>query len=167
MSRFIPDARLIRTCMFCVMHETVLHYHVGHVTSTVCSISSTLKPPDEVTTVEDNCRDGQLRLVNGSNPLEGRVEVCFNRAWGTLCDTGFSEEEAEVVCRQVGSQFGYAHGGSIPLRNRQFGEGSGPIFIDTLGCSGSEKELIECSTLSVMGFHQCDHSQDAGVICEG
>ena len=137
--------------------------------SLVCdyTISAALKPPDEVTTVEDNCRDGQLRLVNGSNPLEGRVEVCFNRAWGTVCDTGFSEEEAEVVCRQVGSQFGYAHGGSIPLRNRQFGKGSGPIYIDTLGCSGSEEELIECSTLNVIGFHQCDHSQDAGVICEG
>lgn len=122
---------------------------------------------DSVTTFEDHCRDGQLRLVNGSNLLEGRVEVCFNRAWGTVCDNGFNQAEAEVVCGQIDNQFGYAHEGSIPRRNAPFGGGSGPIFIDTLVCDGNEQELMECHTINVRGFHQCDHSMDAGVTCEG
>ena len=43
-----------------------------------------------------------MRLVGGSNPLEGRVEVCINRAWGTVCDNGFSSEDATVICNQLG-----------------------------------------------------------------
>ncbi len=59
-------------------------------------------PPltDATTTVFANCTDGQVRLVNGDNDLEGRVEVCFNNAWGTVCDS-FSVEDARVVCEQL------------------------------------------------------------------
>ena len=52
-----------------------------------------------------NCEDGDVRLVGGSNPLEGRVEVCINRAWGTLCDNGFSSEDATVICNQLDVPF--------------------------------------------------------------
>ena len=40
--------------------------------------------------------------MDGDNNLEGRVEVCINRAWGTVCETEFSADDAEVVCRQRG-----------------------------------------------------------------
>ena len=52
-----------------------------------------------------NCSDGDIRLVNGSTLLEGRVEVCINNAWGTVCDTTFSEDEANVVCQQTGYRY--------------------------------------------------------------
>ena len=54
-----------------------------------------------------NCEDFDIRLVNGStvDPLEGRVEVCINNAWGTVCDTGFSASDGEVICRQLGHPF--------------------------------------------------------------
>ena len=48
------------------------------------------------------CTTGDVRLVGGSNPLEGRVEVCFFNQWGTICDTMWGTEEAEVVCQQLG-----------------------------------------------------------------
>ena len=58
-------------------------------------------PPDESTHFA-NCSDGELRLVGGTNESEGRVEICINNAWGAICDSGFTKEEAKVVCRQLG-----------------------------------------------------------------
>ena len=52
-------------------------------------------------TTFSNCLDGDIRL-EGGNQLEGRVEICHNRAWGTVCDNGFSSEDATVVCNQLG-----------------------------------------------------------------
>lgn len=49
-----------------------------------------------------DCVDGDIRLVGGSTTLEGRVEVCFNNAWGAVCDNSFGNEEASVVCSQLG-----------------------------------------------------------------
>ena len=53
-------------------------------------------------TLESNCTHGTLRLRGGRNSLEGRVELCINNAWGTVCDDEFSSQDAEVVCRQIG-----------------------------------------------------------------
>ena len=48
------------------------------------------------------CTTGQLRLVGGNIPNEGRVEICMSNEWGTVCDDGWSSIEATVVCRQLG-----------------------------------------------------------------
>ena len=122
---------------------------------------------DRVTTVEANCTDGEIQLRNGSNRLEGRVEICYNSAWGTVCSSGFGQTEANIVCSQLDRQFGYAHNVSRPLRDGRFGEGEGPIFIDNIACEASDASLSDCSVVGLMGFYECDHSQDSGVICEG
>ena len=52
------------------------------------------------------CHDGDVRLVNGSSRHEGRVEVCFNETWGTICDYispwRWNISQADVVCQQLG-----------------------------------------------------------------
>ena len=48
------------------------------------------------------CTNGDIRLIGGSNSFEGRVEICNNNNWGTVCDDGFAANDATVVCRQLG-----------------------------------------------------------------
>ena len=63
------------------------------------------------------CSAGPLRLVGGNVPNEGRVEICLNDVWGTVCDDGWSATDATVVCRQLGySTQGQTHRQSFVLR---------------------------------------------------
>ena len=49
-----------------------------------------------------NCTDGDIRLVDGSTNYEGRVEICINKAWGTITNFYGSYNEAQTVCNQLG-----------------------------------------------------------------
>ena len=48
-----------------------------------------------------NCVTGEVRLQDGPNVREGRVEVCINNAWGTVCNDQFGVEDAIVTCAQM------------------------------------------------------------------
>ena len=54
--------------------------------------------------VNRDCADGDIRLVN--NPIgrnsSGRVEICRNEQWGTVCDDAWDNTDASVACRQLG-----------------------------------------------------------------
>ena len=48
------------------------------------------------------CGSGDVRVVNGFIPNDGRVEVCQNDSWIPVCDGGWGNNDARVVCRQLG-----------------------------------------------------------------
>ncbi|XP_067416128.1 scavenger receptor cysteine-rich type 1 protein M130-like, partial [Emydura macquarii macquarii] len=103
----------------------------------------------------------ELRLVNGSSPCAGRVEVKHQDQWGTVCDDYWDMTAAGVVCKQLGC--------GVVLSshfNGHFGQGSGQIWLDNTVCGGNESALWECDH-NRWGNHNCDHIEDVGVSCSG
>ena len=49
-----------------------------------------------------SCEQGDIRLVDGNSTFEGRVEVCTQGLWGAITTSGWSSNDAVVVCRQLG-----------------------------------------------------------------
>ena len=101
---------------------------------------------------------GAVRLVGGSSPAEGRLEVFHNRRWGTVCDDAFDDTDAAVACRQLGFSSGAAQCCA------PFGPGTDPIWMDDVGCTGTESRLIDCP-FNGFGVHNCSHSEDVAVVC--
>nr|XP_055046925.1 deleted in malignant brain tumors 1 protein-like [Misgurnus anguillicaudatus] len=100
------------------------------------------------------CRD--VRLVNGDNFCSGRVEVLHNNQWGTVCDAGWDLADAAVVCASMGC--------GLPKNEDFYGQGSGPVWLDDLRCSGNESTVTKCQSKEI-GTSSCSHGQDAGVNC--
>ncbi|XP_072180910.1 scavenger receptor cysteine-rich domain-containing protein DMBT1-like [Diadema setosum] len=103
----------------------------------------------------------QLRLVGGSNNREGRVEVYYDGAWGTICDDEWDSNDAEVVCRMLGYP-----AAERAIRWPGFGPGEGRILLDNVQCQGSEERLLDCPHNGFLK-HNCRHQEDAGVSCRG
>ena len=55
------------------------------------------------------CQNGDIRLAGDSYNNVGRIDLCVNGTWGTICGNGFDSKDASVVCRQLG----YSHYGKL------------------------------------------------------
>ena len=132
-----------------------------------------------------SCTDGDIRLVNGTLPSEGRVELCLSGIWGTVADDGWDKNAARVVCNQLGyaseCKFHYclyyvflvialrvccgfiSYLDVIDYHNSFYGLGEGAVHIEEISCQGDEPTLLNCSfiTESTLEFH----FNDAGVRC--
>ncbi|KAG2501455.1 hypothetical protein HYH03_001235 [Edaphochlamys debaryana] len=115
--------------------------------------------------------DGELRLVGGSTPSEGRLEVAYRQQWGTVCGFMFGPEDARVACRALG----LPHEGAQVLDARVFSQlgtpgdlgnpaQAPPIWLGNLGCSGTETSLAQCPS-NGWGVSGCTHLQNVGLRC--
>ncbi|XP_063781954.1 lysyl oxidase homolog 3 isoform X3 [Pseudophryne corroboree] len=100
-----------------------------------------------------------IRLKGGARPGEGRVEVLKNGQWGTVCDDRWDLQAASVVCRELG--FGSA---KEALTGARMGQGMGPIHMNEVKCSGTEKSLLECQYKNITE-EDCKHTEDSAIKC--
>lgn len=144
------------------------------------------------------CSDGDVRLVV-SNDVDsyyrrdtmydvsyydkgglraGRVEVCIGEIYGTVCDDGWDNQDASVVCRQLHlSPYGtkphlnrmrfycvaLITPGATGVNADPFGEGDATRLLTNVNCSGSESTLLDCGRNEFIGV-TCP---TAGVVCQG
>ena len=106
----------------------------------------------------ETCPETRVRLEGSTVPYAGRLEVCFNGLWGSVCDDLFDQTDADVVCRELGY-------GAALAPSTYYGPGSGPVWLDNLRCTGTEGTILNCSHSGV-GTHNCGHSEDVGIICQ-
>ena len=115
---------------------------------------------------------GALRLVDGNltdengRLCEGRLEIFYNGAWGTICDDYWTKDDADVACRALG--FVASVEDFNRYRTAYFAPGTEEqeIVLDDLNCNGDESGLLECpSGQPGPGFHNCRHSEDVGLRC--
>ncbi|KAL9960882.1 hypothetical protein ACROYT_G034388 [Oculina patagonica] len=110
---------------------------------------------DDLNVTAPYYNDG-IRLSDGKNYREGRLEIFLRGQWGTVCRDSFDIKDAQVACRQLGflgAKRFYTHGG-----------GTGPTWLDEVDCKGTEKSLLLCKHPGI-GVENCDHRRDIGIEC--
>ena len=100
--------------------------------------------------------------MDGITPYEGRVEICLDGEWGTICDTHWTSLDAIVVCRQM--MLGLSDAKAVA--GGTYRPGNGSIFLDRFFCFGTEERITDCIHAPA-DPNICLHSQDAGVVCSG
>uniref|UniRef100_A0AAY5ELZ7 SRCR domain-containing protein n=1 Tax=Electrophorus electricus TaxID=8005 RepID=A0AAY5ELZ7_ELEEL len=99
-----------------------------------------------------------VRLVGGPR-CSGRVEVLHGKIWATVCIEDFDQQDAEVVCREMGC--------GLPvevLGAAAFGRGEGQVWTEELQCRGNESQIHLCPKSSTLK-HDCSHDNDVGLVC--
>lgn len=97
--------------------------------------------------------------MGGEHSCAGRLEVLRGLTWGTICHADLDLPTANVVCQELGCGIAVS-----TLGGAQFGQGSGPVWLEAFRCVGNESLLFHCPREP---GHHCGHNQDAGLTCSG
>ena len=83
----------------------------------------------------------------------------YQGLWGTICDDGWDDIDATVVCRDLGLLGGTA------TRLAHYTSSTDPVWLSQVGCSGNENKLSYCNHSGAGIIENCSNAQDAGVKC--
>lgn len=103
-----------------------------------------------VITILKLCIEGAVRLVGGGDGSAGRLEVCRDGVYRTICDTTWTMHNTLVACNQLG--FSPAQGKEMHAVTNM---GSGPIALDGVNCTGSESDILSCPSSG--NANACSH----------
>ena len=102
---------------------------------------------------------GDIRLVGGSFPSEGRVELFYDGEWRrVLVSSDSSDTVARVACQQAG--YPYTEG------TGSFGQGSGPVWVSIWRCTGDEERVEQCYHYG-WRYNNCPSCLALNVRCRG
>uniref|UniRef100_A0A8V5FVD1 Uncharacterized protein n=1 Tax=Melopsittacus undulatus TaxID=13146 RepID=A0A8V5FVD1_MELUD len=105
---------------------------------------------------------GELRLVEGSGPCAGKVEVKLRGLWGVVEDDTWTMEDAEVICQQLGC----GSATKAYIGSSYEGSDDRPVNMVMVNCRGHEKAFWECK-VGDWGPYSTSHYLDIGVVCQG
>ncbi|XP_053197806.1 scavenger receptor cysteine-rich type 1 protein M130-like [Scomber japonicus] len=107
--------------------------------------------------VELTCSDS-VRLVNGTSLCSGRLEVKSEQSWSSVCEADFDQQDAEVVCRELGC------GAPSVLQGALYGEVEAPMWTKEFQCGGHESALLDCRR-SDSARRTCSPGKAVGLTC--
>ncbi|XP_026030440.1 scavenger receptor cysteine-rich type 1 protein M130-like isoform X2 [Astatotilapia calliptera] len=107
--------------------------------------------------VDFTCSDS-VRLLNGSSLCSGRLEVKSNQSWSSVCEADFDQQDAEVVCRELGC------GPPLVLQGALYGEVDAPVWSKEYQCGGHESALLDCRS-SGSARNSCSAGKAVGLTC--
>ncbi|KAJ8264185.1 hypothetical protein GJAV_G00146200, partial [Gymnothorax javanicus] len=99
-----------------------------------------------------------VRLVDGADLCVGRVEVDHGSSTGTVCNADFDQQDAEVMCRQLGCGVPKEWGEAL------FGQGGDRMWTEEIQCRGNESQIYSCPTAPSQN-QSCSHRDDVGLKC--
>uniref|UniRef100_A0A668U0F5 SRCR domain-containing protein n=1 Tax=Oreochromis aureus TaxID=47969 RepID=A0A668U0F5_OREAU len=103
------------------------------------------------------CADS-VRLLNGSSLCSGRLEVKSNQSWSSVCEADFDQQDAEVVCKELGC------GPPLALQGALYGEVEAPVWSKEFQCGGHESALLDCRS-SGSARNSCSPGKAVGLTC--
>ncbi|XP_053197808.1 scavenger receptor cysteine-rich type 1 protein M130-like [Scomber japonicus] len=107
--------------------------------------------------MEITCSDS-VRLVNGTSLCSGRLEVKSEQSWSSVCEADFDQQDAEVVCRELGC------GAPSVLQGALYGEVEAPMWTKEFQCGGNESALLDCRR-SDSARRTCSPGKAVGLTC--
>ncbi|XP_071126513.1 uncharacterized protein [Mytilus edulis] len=101
------------------------------------------------------------RLTHGDTPYNGRLELYHDGQWGPVCDDGFDDDQASVVCRYL--ELSWNGRFSYEFKDRSDDTN---YILDDIVCTGRETSILNCRHTS-WNTHNCDtkHREDVGIQC--
>jgi hypothetical protein len=104
------------------------------------------------------CETGSIKVVDGQDTSDGRIEICFDNLWGTICSQSWDKNDALIACKQLGFSTEFA----LSFSKTTSAAVSGYNHFGSVTCVGTENTLLEC----VYDInHSCDNSGYAIVSC--
>ncbi|XP_049909709.1 antigen WC1.1-like [Epinephelus moara] len=103
-------------------------------------------------------REYSVRLVDGTSLCSGRLEVKSNQRWSSVCEADFDQQDAEVVCRELGC------GAPSVLQGALYGEAEAPMWTKEFQCGGHESALLDCRS-SGSDRNTCSPGKAVGLTC--
>ena len=101
---------------------------------------------------------GDIRLVDGDAPNQGRIEIYSNSTWWKLCSSRFDGHAFETVCRQLNRPHP-----SQKFSNSDFGAGNLTYLSTTFYCDTTKSSLLNCS--QPWQYGHCGAENSVGVVC--